>query len=113
MGDMYSYRLLLVTGHLGFIASAFCESFQNKYEIIGIDFAGWGSMKENLAPGVRDIRADISDTNLVRSIMDDVQPDAILNFAAESHVDRANEDDSCFWKSNVLGARNLAIEASR
>ena len=113
MGDMYSYRRLLVTGHLGFIASAFCEAFRDKYEIIGIDFAGWGSMEENLAPGVRDIRADISDTNRVRSIMDDVQPDAILNFAAESHVDRANEDDSCFWKSNVLGARNLAIEASR
>jgi dTDP-glucose 4,6-dehydratase len=40
-------------------------------------------------------------------------PDAIINFAAESHVDRANDDDTCFWRSNVLGARNLALEASR
>jgi len=104
---------LLVTGHLGFIASAFCETFRNRYEIVGVDFAGWGSMEQNLASGVRDIRADIADSNQVRSIVEEVQPNAILNFAAESHVDRANEDDSCFWRSNVLGARNLALEACR
>jgi len=110
---MSSYRRLLVTGHLGFIASAFCNIFSQRYEIFGVDFAGWGSMEQNLTLGVQDIRADISDGNLMRSIVDGIQPDAILNFAAESHVDRANEDDSCFWKSNVLGTRNLALEAAR
>jgi dTDP-glucose 4,6-dehydratase len=78
-----------------------------------VDFAGCGSMEENIMPGVRDIRADISDGAHIRSIVEEVRPDAIINFAAESHVDRANEDDSCFWNSNVLGARNLALEASR
>lgn len=110
---MRSYKKLLVTGHLGFIASAFCEIFKDRYEIIGVDFAGWGSMKQNLASNVRDIRADISDSDRIRSIIEEIKPDAILNFAAESHVDRANEDDSCFWQSNVLGARNLALEACR
>ena len=104
---------IIVTGHLGFIASAFCEIFRDCYEISGIDFAGWGSMKRNLIPGVRDIRADIADAHDVRRIVDEICPDAILNFAAESHVDRSNEDDTAFWQSNVFGARNLALEASR
>lgn len=110
---MNSYPRVLVTGHLGFIASAFCRSFRDRYRIIGVDFAGWGSMEQNLAPGVCDIRADISDAPRLRAIVDEVKPAAIVNFAAESHVDRANEDDSCFWRSNVLGARNLALEACR
>lgn len=106
-------KKLIVTGHLGFIGSAFCEMFQDKYEISGIDFAGWGSMEENLAPGIKDFRADISDHDSIRSIIDQVAPDAIVNFAAESHVDRSNEDDTAFWKSNVIGARTLAKEACR
>ncbi len=108
-----SIKRLIVTGHLGFIGSAFCENFRNQYDISGVDFAGWGSMERNLAKGVEDIRADIADTDQVRAIVDRVQPDAIINFAAESHVDRSIEDDLCFWKSNVFGARNLALEACR
>jgi dTDP-glucose 4,6-dehydratase len=104
---------IIVTGHLGFIASAFCEAFGRTYEISGVDFAGWGSMPENLMPGVRDFRVDIADRDAVEQIVEQVRPDAIVNFAAESHVDRSNEDDSCFWRSNVLGARNLAHAASQ
>ena len=70
-------------------------------------------MEQNLVSGARDIRADISDGDRIRSIVEEVRPDAILNFAAESHVDRSNEDDSGFWRSNVFGARNLALEACR
>ncbi|MBN1607721.1 MAG: GDP-mannose 4,6-dehydratase [Polyangiaceae bacterium] len=106
-------KRVIVTGHLGFIASAFCERFGQTYEISGIDFAGWGSMLENLMPGVRDFRADIADRDAVDRIVEQTRPDAIVNFAAESHVDRSNEDDSCFWRSNVLGARNLALAASK
>ncbi len=104
---------IIVTGHLGFIASAFCEAYKGRYEITGIDFAGWGSMERNLVEGVKDIRTDISDTSSIREIVEESKPDAILNFAAESHVDRSNEDDASFWRSNVMGARNLALEASR
>jgi dTDP-glucose 4,6-dehydratase len=108
---MGSYSTLLVTGHLGFIGSTFCELYSEQYAITGIDYAGCGSMVENLAGGVRDIRADIADATRVQEIVADVKPDAIINFAAESHVDRANADDSCFWTSNVIGARNLALAA--
>lgn len=110
---MTTYRKLLVTGHLGFIASAFCHLFKDRYQITGVDFGGWGSMEQNAVPGVEDVRADIADGETIRSIVESTVPDAIINFAAESHVDRSNEDDSCFWASNVLGARNLAVEAMR
>lgn len=108
-----SPNCIIVTGHLGFIGSTFCELFVGKYEIIGVDFAGWGSMRQNLIPGVRDLRADIADMKQVREIVNEVRPDAIVNFAAESHVDRSNVDDTPFWQSNVFGARNLAREAQR
>lgn len=107
------YKKLIVTGHLGFIASAFCRLYGEKYRITGVDFGGWGSMERNLAPGVTDLRADIADAESMRTIVDEVRPDAIVNFAAESHVDRSNDDDSCFWRSNVMGARALAVEAMR
>ncbi|MBN1309500.1 MAG: GDP-mannose 4,6-dehydratase [Chitinispirillaceae bacterium] len=110
---MASYQRLLVTGHLGFIASAFCHRYKDSYRIAGVDFDGWGAMKRNLVEGVRDFRADIADVGTMRSIIDEIRPDAIVNFAAESHVDRSNEDDSCFWRSNVFGARALALEAVR
>ena len=69
---MRSYSRLIVTGHLGFIASAFCANFRDRYEIVGVDFAGWGSMERNNFAGVRDIRADIADSNQIRSILEDV-----------------------------------------
>jgi len=104
---------ILVTGHLGFIASGFCERYVGAYEIVGVDFAGWGSMKKNLTPMVQDIRADIADQKTMARILDETAVQAIINFAAESHVDRSNEDDSSFWRSNVMGARTLALEARR
>jgi len=110
---MRSFKRLLVSGTHGFIGSAFCHRLRDKYEIFGVDFAGWGGLESNLPPNVQDIRADIADTERIQSIVAEVKPDAIVNIAAESHVDRSNDDDSLFWKSNVLGTRNLAISASQ
>ncbi len=110
---MSTYRKLLVTGHLGFIASAFCHQYRGTYEITGVDFCGWGAMEENCAEGISDLRGDIADERQMREIFDEVNPDAVINFAAESHVDRSNDNDACFWRSNVLGARVLALEVIR
>lgn len=104
---------LVVTGHLGFIASAFCLNHRDEFDITGIDFAGWGALEQNCAPDVTDVRADIADADAIREILDTAQPTAIVNFAAESHVDRSIDDDLSFWNSNVLGARVLAKEALR
>jgi len=112
-GFMQEYNKIVVTGHLGFIASAFCSNYKDSYEITGVDFGGWGSMERNCAEGIRSITADIADAETMRSVINEVKPDAILNFAAESHVDRSNDDDTGFWRSNVMGARVLAHEAMR
>jgi dTDP-glucose 4,6-dehydratase len=102
---------LLVTGHLGFIGSAFCHLFKDKYEIIGVDFHGFGSSIKNLASGISDIKADISNHEEIDYIFNQVKPDVVINFAAESHVDRSNVNDFNFWKSNVLGTREIALQA--
>ncbi len=104
---------ILVTGHLGFIASAFCWNYKDRFEITGVDFAGWGSMEENVAPGTRDLRLDLADARALAGALDECNPAAVVNFAAESHVDRSIDDDTSFWSSNVMGARNLALEAQR
>jgi len=106
-------KTLLVTGHLGFIGSGFCALYAKDYRIVGVDYAGAGSMPENLAPNVEDVRADIGDEPAMTALIDRVQPHAIVNFAAESHVDRSIGGDLQFWKSNVLGARVLALAALR
>jgi dTDP-glucose 4,6-dehydratase len=104
-------KSLIVTGHLGFIGSAFCALFAKDYRIIGVDYAGPGSMSENLAPGVEDVRGDIADELAMETLVHRVKPAAIVNFAAETHVDRSIARDLVFWHSNVLGARVLALEA--
>lgn len=104
---------LLVTGHLGFIGSSFCHLYSDQFKMVGVDFLGWGAMKENLAQNVVDEHADISNGPAMEAIFKKYQPDAIINFAAESHVDRSIENDLSFWKSNVLGARELALQAHR
>jgi dTDP-glucose 4,6-dehydratase len=104
-------KSLIVTGHLGFIGSAFCTLFAKDYRIIGVDYAGPGSMNENLAPGIEDIRGDIADQPAMEALVRRVKPAAIVNFAAETHVDRSIVGDLAFWHSNVLGARVLALEA--
>jgi dTDP-glucose 4,6-dehydratase len=104
-------KTLIVTGHLGFIGSGFCALYSNDFRIIGVDYGGMGSMSENLASGVEDVRADIADEAAMAALFERVKPSAIVNFAAESHVDRSIIGDLAFWKSNVLGARVLALEA--
>lgn len=106
-------RKIVVTGHLGFIGSAFCHLFNSKYEIIGIDFNGIGSSRQNIAPNILDIFADIADQDSMKTVFNNHKPDAIINFAAESHVDRSNDDDACFWHSNVMGPRILSAEVIR
>jgi dTDP-glucose 4,6-dehydratase len=70
-------------------------------------------MEENLIPGVKDFQQDVAERHGVGKILDGLNPEAIINFAAETHVDRSLEDDAPFWRSNVMGARILAEEAAR
>lgn len=109
---------ILVTGGAGFIGSNFVRYMINKYpdyEIINLDSLTYCGNLENLKDiesheNYSFIKGNITDKELVSSIINDC--DYVVNFAAESHVDRSIKDPEIFIKSNVLGTQVL-LNASR
>ncbi len=104
---------LLVTGGLGFIGSNFIGHMLGAHEdvaITNLDRLAYGSNPANLE-GVTDgkaygfVRGDINDYELVAKLASDV--DAIINFAAESHVDRSISNPRSFHETNTAGILNL------
>ncbi len=104
---------ILVTGGCGFIGTNFIRymlSRDPKVEIINLDKMGIGSNPKNLEDlkdhaNYRFIKGDISNPDLINSIMRDT--DAVVNFAAETHVDRSIKDPNSFIQSNILGTFTL------
>jgi dTDP-glucose 4,6-dehydratase len=99
---------LLVTGGAGFIGSCFVRQCiaANKDRIINLDKLTYAGNPDSL-PGKdtashRLVVGDIGDRDLVRSLLDEHQPDGIVNFAAESHVDRSIDGPLTFVETNVL-----------
>jgi len=109
---------ILVTGGLGFIGSNFIRYSLSKFpeiEIINIDKVGFGANPANLkdlknVKNYQFVRGDITDQKIVTELIKKV--DAVVNFAAESHVDRSIADPSPFINSNILGTFTL-LEAVR
>jgi len=109
---------LLVTGGAGFIGSHFVRHILQKhptYSVINLDKLTYAGNPENLRDVERDSRyqfvhGDICDATLVREVARGV--DAVLNFAAESHVDRSIMGADEFLKTDVLGTFTL-LEAAR
>ncbi len=106
---------LLVTGGLGFIGSNFILNMLKTYDdlsITNLDLITYAGNLENLKDAenygarYRFIRGDIADRDLVAGIIA-TKPDAIINFAAESHVDRSILDASTFLKTNIIGTQVL------
>jgi dTDP-glucose 4,6-dehydratase len=110
---------LIVTGGCGFIGSHFIRlvlSERKTVRILNIDsltYAGKGRNLEDLKGNRRYdfVKADIANPN-VRGIIHKFRPDVIINFAAESHVDRSLLDASAFLRTNTLGVQNL-LDAAR
>ncbi len=110
---------LLVTGGCGFIGSNFILSMLKKYSdyrIINLDKLTYAGNKENLKSVENNLRykfvqGDICDRKLVNSLMKKV--DAIVHFAAESHVDRSILHANEFVRTNVLGTQVLLDAALR
>ena len=109
---------LLITGGAGFIGSNFIHYILDKYpeyEIINLDLLTYCGNLENLkdinSQNYTFIKGNIADKELVDEIVKDV--DYIVNFAAESHVDRSIEDPEIFIKSNILGTQNLLNAAKK
>lgn len=108
---------ILVTGGAGFIGSCFVRHILTKYsdyKVINLDALTYAGNIENL-DDVKDnknytfIHGDICDKKLVRDILADV--DCIVNFAAESHVDRSITGPEIFIETNVKGTLNLLQNA--
>jgi dTDP-glucose 4,6-dehydratase len=110
---------ILVTGGCGFIGSNFIRYFLKFYpddSLINVDKLTYAGNLENLSdlsqsPHYHFIRGDITDAPRMEELIKK-GVDAIINFAAESHVDRSIEDPSTFMKTNVLGTFTL-LEAIR
>jgi dTDP-glucose 4,6-dehydratase len=109
---------LLVTGGFGFIGSNFIRQTVLEHsttEIINVDKVGLGANPENLRDieelsNYRFVRGDISNQKAVNKLIKEV--DVVVNFAAESHVDRSISSPKSFIRSNILGAFTL-LEAIR
>ena len=109
-------KTYLVTGAAGFIGSDFVKYILNKYgdniEVIILDaltYAGnLASIKEEIErSNVTFVRGDVGDRELVQDILRDYDVDYIVNFAAESHVDRSITNPRLFLETNILGTQNM------
>lgn len=108
---------LLVTGGAGFIGSNFILRRTAKGDsILNLDKLTYSGNLENLASvkgntNYSFVRGDIGDRALVNKILGEFKPQAIVNFAAETHVDRSVVDPNSFVQSNVVGTTNLLLES--
>jgi dTDP-glucose 4,6-dehydratase len=108
----------LVTGAAGFIGSNFVHYLLSDIagaEVLALDNLGFAANLANLDPvrdRIRFAEADIADADVMRAVYQEFEPEYVVNFAAESHNDRAIVDPSLFMRSNALGAQVL-LECSR
>ncbi|MFW9590088.1 dTDP-glucose 4,6-dehydratase [Xanthomonas perforans] len=108
----------LVTGGAGFIGGNFVlEAVARGVRVVNLDALTYAGNLNTLAPLEGNphhvfVKGDIGDGALVASLLHEHQPDAVLNFAAESHVDRSIEGPGAFIQTNVVGTLAL-LEAVR
>ena len=106
---------IIVTGGAGFIGSNFIFyqlASHPEDRVVCLDKLTYAGNLSTLAsvmdkPNFRFVRADICDHEAVDRLFDEEKPDVVVNFAAESHVDRSIEDPGVFLRTNVLGTQVL------
>ena len=106
---------LIVTGGAGFIGSNFIFHMLRTYpndRVICVDkltYAGnLSTLKSAMGmPSFRFVKADICDREAIFRLFDEERPDIVVNFAAETHVDRSIEDPGVFLQTNILGTQTL------
>lgn len=111
---------IIVTGGAGFIGGNFVHYILERYpeyKIICLDSLTYAGNMETLTsaegnPAFQFYKADISDRDAVFKIFEEENPNMVVNFAAESHVDRSIEDPGVFLRTNILGTQIL-LDACR
>ena len=117
-------KTYLVTGAAGFIGANYLKYILKKYadkediKVIVVDaltYAGnLGTIREELKnPGVKFEKVDIRDRKEIERIFSENDVDYVVNFAAESHVDRSIENPQIFLETNILGTQNLLENAKK
>lgn len=104
---------ILVTGGAGFIGSCFIRQMlenHNDYQVVNLDALTYAGNIENLSdvennPNYRFVHGNICDKNLINELVNEV--DTVVNFAAESHVDRSITGPEIFIETNIKGTLNL------
>ena len=111
---------MIVTGGAGFIGANFIFYMRKNHpddRIVCVDKLTYAGNRHTLAP-LRDdpqfrfVKLDIADRAGVFALFAQEKPDVVINFAAESHVDRSIEDPTAFWQTNVVGTATL-LDACR
>ena len=106
---------IIVTGGAGFIGSNFIFYMMDahpEYRIVCLDSLTYAGNLSTLAsvmdkPNFRFVKADICDRKAVFGLFEEEHPDMVVNFAAETHVDRSIEDPEVFLRTNILGTQVL------
>ena len=101
---------LLVTGAAGFIGSTYVRLVMGEHDVTVLDKLTYAGRRENLPDGVELVEGGIEDRELVMELAEG--RDAIVNFAAESHVDRSIADQDAFARTHVIGT-SVLLDAAR
>jgi dTDP-glucose 4,6-dehydratase len=113
-------KRILVTGGAGFIGANFINNILNKrddVEIVNLDKLTYAGNLENLKPSedkknYHFVNGDITNSELINYLFQKYKIEYVINFAAESHVDRSILGSQIFYHTNVIGT-NVLLEASR
>ena len=117
-------KTLLITGGYGFIGSHFIRLLRREkphWRIINLDLLTYAGNVDNLTDlnltgdgqGYRFVRGDVADSSLVRQVFQTESMDGLVNFAAETHVDRSLADSAPFVRTNIEGVRVLLEVAAQ
>ena len=111
---------ILVTGGAGFIGSNFVHMLlaETDHQVVNLDLLTYAGNLENLSDVDQDeayafVRGDIADPAAMAAVFEQHRPDAVVHFAAESHVDRSVLDATAFVQTNVVGTQVLLDQSRR
>lgn len=112
-------KTIVVTGGCGFIGSAVVRKLirDTDFRVINVDKLTYAADRSSVADAARSARyhfvhGDIADKEMMREVFSTYRPDALMNLAAETHVDRSIDGPEAFFRSNVAGTYAL-LEAAR